>query len=134
MARIYQYRFKMNAKVVFKTVFSLMIFFFFYEIESMIPILVVFHMIGCPHCQKVSGEKSILRNMKRVILLEIESAHPFCRKLGVASFPTIWLTNPNKIWNFSGKREKNDVQEWIDEKIRKIRLAKLALKSLQYSV
>jgi hypothetical protein len=78
------------------------------------PVLVVFKMHGCPHCEAVSGPESACLGLENVLVLEIENNHPLPRALKVAGFPTLWLSQKDSVHEFSGARTTADIQKWID--------------------
>jgi hypothetical protein len=84
----------------------------------MTPILLIFHMDGCPHCPPA------LRAAKRVVgahVLSAESKHPLVRELGVGSFPSIWLSLPNDLFEFQKPtRGASELNDWIAEKTRNL--------------
>ena len=80
----------------------------------MTPILLIFHMDGCPYCPPVLRAS---KGVKSAHVLSVESSHPLARELGIASFPSIWLSLPNDLFEFQKpKRESRHLNEWIAEK------------------
>ena len=83
-----------------------------------VPILVVFHMNGCGHCKAVSGPDSVCAGLRDVHVMEVESEDPLTELLGIQSFPTIWLSSPDKVVAYnSGERSTDALQDWIFSKI-----------------
>ena len=80
----------------------------------MVPVLLVFHMLGCPYCQSVVGEDSACRDIDKAHVLEIERKHPLISELGITSFPTIVLSLPESIETFSQPRSRKNILEWVD--------------------
>lgn len=78
-------------------------------------ILVVFHMQGCPHCPPAI---EAARQMRGVHVVGIGSEHSIVDKLGIQSFPTIWLALPHDIFDYGQRHRKvPDMQEWIRGKL-----------------
>ena len=85
---------------------------------SFAPTLVVFHMIGCPHCAAVTGSQSACASLRDVKVLEIESQHPLVEELDIPSFPTIWLSTPSVVFEYNGGQRTTDaLQSWIASKM-----------------
>ena len=81
------------------------------------PILAVFHMDGCPHCEAVTGPAGACARLKNVSVLEVESRHPLVRDVNITSFPHLWLSTPDAVWEFNGSRTTDALQAWIGEKL-----------------
>ena len=80
--------------------------------------LVVFHMIGCPHCKAVSGPNSILRGIEDLVpVYEIESSDPATKQAGISSFPTIRLVTPLVTFGYEGPRTLEDLRRFVIEKM-----------------
>ena len=78
-------------------------------------VVIVFHMRGCPHCVEVTGPQGACSKLKRVVVLEIESAHPLPSQVGVRSFPTLWLSTPTSVREYDGReRSPEALQKWVD--------------------
>ncbi len=81
----------------------------------MAPVLVVFHMNGCPHCPPALEACDGVRGAS---LVTVEAGHPLVRELGISSFPTIWLSSPAAAFEYkSGPRSTEGIQKWVDSKL-----------------
>lgn len=81
----------------------------------MLPILVVFHMTGCPHCPPVLRAAS---GVQGAHVLAVESDHALCPLLQVKSYPTVVAVLPSGAFERapSGDRSTSDLQAWLDSK------------------
>jgi hypothetical protein len=81
----------------------------------MVPILVVFHMRGCPHCPSALAACEKLQSAN---VLAVEDAHPMVTELGINSFPTIWLSLPDGLFEYrKPQRTSQDIEAWIQQKM-----------------
>ena len=79
------------------------------------PVLVVFHMDGCPHCPPAL---QACEGVQDAAVVTIESRHPLVEDLGIASFPTIWLSVPSAAFEYrKGPRTTDAIQGWLASKL-----------------
>jgi hypothetical protein len=86
--------------------------------SSLPPVLIVFKMEGCPHCEAVSGPKSACLALKEVVVLEIAHDHELTKALKIPGFPAVWLSQKDCVHEFTGQRTTADIQDWIHAHIR----------------
>jgi glutaredoxin len=80
--------------------------------------LVVFHMNGCPHCAAVTGPQSATRGVQDLVpVYEVEASDPLARKMGVSSFPTIFLSTPLVTFKFENARTPQEIRRFVLEKM-----------------
>jgi len=80
--------------------------------------LVVFHMNGCPHCKAVTGPESVARGVADLVpVYEVEASDPLSKKMGVTSFPQIFLSTPHVVFQFEGARTPTALREFVLEKL-----------------
>ena len=82
------------------------------------PVLVVFHLAGCPYCKAVVGPGSICRDLAKVHLLEIGADHHLGHDLQIQAFPTMLLVLPNQTYQYNGARTKEALSAWIQGKLQ----------------
>ena len=78
-------------------------------------LLVIFHMVGCPHCKQIVGEWGSGAAVSDILpVYEVESRELLCDKAGVSSFPTIWLCMPQGVFEYQRQeRTAAALREWI---------------------
>ena len=76
-------------------------------IQKMAPILVIFHMDGCPHCPPVLAAS---KQVKDAHVLTVESRNPMTTELGISSYPSIWLSLPGDLFEFQSSSHTQRTQ------------------------
>jgi len=72
-------------------------------------------MVGCPHCPPALEASS---KIKTAHILHIRSDHPIVKELGIASFPTIWVSLPNSLFDYGAKpRDTPSLEQFVMDKI-----------------
>jgi hypothetical protein len=80
--------------------------------------LVVFHMTGCPYCKSVTGPDSATKSLGDLVpVYEVERTDPLAQKMGVSSFPTIYLSTPLITYKYEGPRTPEDLRRFTLEKM-----------------
>jgi len=75
-------------------------------LDTAAPVLLVFHMDGCPHCRVFQGDDNILQAMTSDLhIIRCESKDPLTRAIGITSFPTVLLALPEIVLEYQGARE-----------------------------
>ncbi len=75
-------------------------------------ILVLFHMHGCPHCPPLM---EACRAQASAPVVMLEAGHPLTSEVGIASFPTLWLSTPEALFEFGGLRSAPAIGQWVTE-------------------
>jgi glutaredoxin len=74
-----------------------------------------FVMEGCPHCRDVPKLLATLSDLAPAHLVDSEDA--LAPKLGVSSFPTIFLVNPLFTFVYRGARTPEALRAWVLRKM-----------------
>ena len=81
-------------------------------------VLLVMYMDGCPFCPPAIEAASKVTGAD---VININSSHPIVKDLGVSSFPTIWLSLPNSLYDFgSRERSPDSLEQFILDKASNI--------------
>jgi glutaredoxin len=72
-------------------------------------------MEGCPHCRDVPALLKTLADVAPGHL--VDSDDPLAEKLGVTSFPTIFLVNPLFTFVYRGPRTPEALRAWVLRKM-----------------
>ena len=77
-------------------------------------VLLVIYMDKCPFCPPALEASS---KVTQADVININSRHPIVKDLGVPSFPTIWLSLPDSLYDF-GSRERSTyiLEQFIADK------------------
>ena len=82
-------------------------------------ILVVFHKEGCPYCPPALEAAN---KVKTAHVVNISSDHPIVKDLTITSFPTIWLSYPNTLYDYGTKeRTAAALTQYIQDKTDSVR-------------
>ena len=76
-------------------------------------LLVVFHMLGCPHCPPALEAAA----SSGLPIVTVESAHPLAQALNITSYPTIILSSEKCAFDYGNRSRTPDaLAAWALEK------------------